>query len=113
MRGDMIRPKEGETEFTVMNHYDESKRVSTRTHRYFYGPIEDTPLRWLLCSRRNTVATSLSPSRRSGIPVTMVRIPLYIPSDVRSNYPDFQLPNTSRETTGAYTRIGCTASTIA
>lgn len=43
MRGDMIRPKEGETEFTVLNHYDESKRVSTRTHRYFYGPIEDTP----------------------------------------------------------------------
>ncbi|KRJ98676.1 voltage-dependent calcium channel subunit alpha-2/delta-3 isoform X1 [Drosophila yakuba] len=43
MRGDMIKPKEGETEFTVMNHYDESKRVSTRTHRYFYGPIEDTP----------------------------------------------------------------------
>lgn len=43
MRGDLIRPKEGETEFTVLNHYDESKRVSTRTHRYFYGPIEDTP----------------------------------------------------------------------
>lgn len=43
MRGDMIRPKEGETEFTVLNNYDESKRVSTRTHRYFYGPIEDTP----------------------------------------------------------------------
>ncbi|BFF94220.1 voltage-dependent calcium channel subunit alpha-2/delta-4 [Drosophila madeirensis] len=43
MRGDMIRPKEGETEFTVLNHYDEVKRVSTRTHRYFYGPIEDTP----------------------------------------------------------------------
>ncbi|EDW51852.1 GM14254 [Drosophila sechellia] len=43
MRGDMIKPKEGETEFTVMNHYDDSKRVSTRTHRYFYGPIEDTP----------------------------------------------------------------------
>ncbi|ALC39821.1 CG4587 [Drosophila busckii] len=43
MRGDMIRPKEGETEFTVLNHYDDAKRVSTRTHRYFYGPIEDTP----------------------------------------------------------------------
>lgn len=39
----MIKPKEGETEFTVMNHYDDSKRVSTRTQRYFYGPIEDTP----------------------------------------------------------------------
>jgi len=34
MRSDMIMPKEGETEFTVLNHYDEMKRVSTRTHRY-------------------------------------------------------------------------------
>ncbi|XP_046806243.1 voltage-dependent calcium channel subunit alpha-2/delta-4 isoform X1 [Lucilia cuprina] len=43
MRSDMIMPKEGETEFTILNHFDDMKRVSARTQRYFYGPIEDTP----------------------------------------------------------------------
>ncbi|XP_055847304.1 voltage-dependent calcium channel subunit alpha-2/delta-3 isoform X2 [Episyrphus balteatus] len=43
MRSDMVMPKEGETEFTILNHFDGMKRVSSRTQRYFYGPIEDTP----------------------------------------------------------------------
>ncbi|XP_017472121.1 PREDICTED: voltage-dependent calcium channel subunit alpha-2/delta-4 isoform X2 [Rhagoletis zephyria] len=43
MRNDMLMPKEGETEFTVFNHFDGMKRVTARTQRYFYGPIEDTP----------------------------------------------------------------------
>lgn len=33
MRSDMIMPKEGETEFTILNHYDDMKRVYARTQR--------------------------------------------------------------------------------
>ncbi|XP_037897519.1 voltage-dependent calcium channel subunit alpha-2/delta-3 isoform X2 [Glossina fuscipes] len=43
MRSDMIIPKEGETEFTILQHFDDMKRVNAKTQRYFYGPIEDTP----------------------------------------------------------------------
>ncbi|XP_061388460.1 voltage-dependent calcium channel subunit alpha-2/delta-4 [Musca vetustissima] len=43
MRSDMIMPKEGETEFTILSHYDDMKRVYARRQKYFYGPIEDTP----------------------------------------------------------------------
>uniref|UniRef100_A0A1I8NBR2 VWFA domain-containing protein n=2 Tax=Musca domestica TaxID=7370 RepID=A0A1I8NBR2_MUSDO len=43
MRSDMIIPKEGETEFTILSHYDDMKRVYARSQRYFYGPIENTP----------------------------------------------------------------------
>lgn len=34
MRNDMIMPKEGETEFTILQHFDEMKRVTTRNQRY-------------------------------------------------------------------------------
>lgn len=34
MRSDMIKPKEGETDFTVLKHYDNMRRVSARKQRY-------------------------------------------------------------------------------
>ncbi|KAL5282154.1 CACNA2D4 family protein [Megaselia abdita] len=43
MRNDMIKPKEGETDFTVLKHYDNMRRVNARKQRYFYGPIDETP----------------------------------------------------------------------
>ncbi|XP_037043821.1 voltage-dependent calcium channel subunit alpha-2/delta-4 isoform X2 [Bradysia coprophila] len=43
MRQEMVMQKEGEMEFTVLTHLDDMKRVSMRTQRYFYGPIEGTP----------------------------------------------------------------------
>lgn len=39
----MVNHKESETEFSVLQHSDNMKRISTRTMRYFYGPIEGTP----------------------------------------------------------------------
>ncbi|XP_055382086.1 voltage-dependent calcium channel subunit alpha-2/delta-3 isoform X2 [Condylostylus longicornis] len=43
MRNEIVTPKEGESDITVLTHYDNMKRVSSRTQRYFYGPIENTP----------------------------------------------------------------------
>ncbi|XP_031622990.1 voltage-dependent calcium channel subunit alpha-2/delta-4 [Contarinia nasturtii] len=43
MRHEMVLQKEGEMEFSLLTHSDDMKRVSTRTQRYFYGPIDGTP----------------------------------------------------------------------
>lgn len=43
MRQEMVNHKESETEFSVLQHLDNMKRISIRTLRYFYGPIEGTP----------------------------------------------------------------------
>lgn len=43
MRQEMVNHKESETEFSVLQHLDNQKRISIRTLRYFYGPIEGTP----------------------------------------------------------------------
>ncbi|XP_055682494.1 voltage-dependent calcium channel subunit alpha-2/delta-3 [Lutzomyia longipalpis] len=43
MRQELVSQKEGESEFEVLQHLDTMKRISLRTLRYFYGPIEGTP----------------------------------------------------------------------
>lgn len=43
MRQEMVNHKESETEFSVLQHQDNMKRIAIRTLRYFYGPIEGTP----------------------------------------------------------------------
>lgn len=43
MRQEMVNQKESETEFSVLQHLDNMKRISIRTLRYYYGPIEGTP----------------------------------------------------------------------
>ncbi|KAL7039794.1 hypothetical protein ACKWTF_000119 [Chironomus riparius] len=43
MRQEMLNQKEGEMELTILTHLDDMKRVSLRTQKYFYGPIEGTP----------------------------------------------------------------------
>ncbi|KAK6642402.1 hypothetical protein RUM43_003904 [Polyplax serrata] len=43
LRHEMIDQKEGETELSVIIHYDNMKRVMSRRHRYFYNAIDGTP----------------------------------------------------------------------
>lgn len=43
MRQELVSQKEGESEFEVLQHLDTMKRISLRSLRYFYGPIEGTP----------------------------------------------------------------------
>lgn len=43
MRQEMVSQKESETEYMVLQHLDNMKRISIRTLRYFYGPIDGTP----------------------------------------------------------------------
>ncbi|XP_076242434.1 voltage-dependent calcium channel subunit stolid isoform X2 [Calliopsis andreniformis] len=43
LRRDMIDQKEGETDFAIKIHYDDTRRVTIRRHNYFHKPIEGTP----------------------------------------------------------------------
>ncbi|XP_059617030.1 voltage-dependent calcium channel subunit alpha-2/delta-3 isoform X2 [Phlebotomus argentipes] len=43
MRQELVSQKEGESEFEVLQHLDIMKRISLRSLRYFYGPIDGTP----------------------------------------------------------------------